>query len=135
MGDFIVTGLHYGEHMREPSGMLEHIKTYGKDCKLAMIRTAFSDLADSSYYEQWARYCKENKIYFCFLYTQSSAPNGETSHLKPEIVKKIYDIAGPYFIGDSLGELGCTIRILYESNHKNMTMGGSSLNELDGKRL
>ena len=62
MGDFIVTGLHYGEHMREPSGMLEHIKTYGKGCKLAMIRTAFSDLADSSYYEQWARYCKENKI-------------------------------------------------------------------------
>jgi len=132
---FIITGLHYGEHMRDPERMLDHIKTYGKDCKLAMVRTAFPELIDPEYYYQWARYFKENKIYFCFLYTQANAPQGEKSHLSAEIVRKLYDIAGEYFIGDSLGELGCTIRILYESNQKSINMNERIIAGLNGKQL
>lgn len=131
---FVVTGLHYGEHMRDPKQMLEHIKKYGKDCKLAMVRTAFSELIDPAYYYRWAQYFKENKIYFCFVYTQSAAPQGEKSHLSAEIVKKLYDIAGEYFIGDSLGELGCIVRMLYESKQTKLENEGT-VADLSGKQL
>ncbi len=121
---FMVIGLNYGEHVRTPEGLDEHIHTYGTNCKLAMIRTGHNELIAPEYYYKWAKYFAENQIYFGFLYTQSSAPVGEKSHLNKEIVENLYKIAGEYFIGDSFGELGCTIRIIYEKNveecHANM---------------
>lgn len=132
---FIVTGLHYGEHLRDPKEFLAQMKKYGKDCKLAMIRTPFPELVDPEQYYEWAHYFKENQIYFCFLYSQSSAPKGEKSHLNAEIVKNLYDIAGEYFVGDSFGELGCSIRIMYENNNQRIKFDKHELSYLGGKRI
>ena len=107
-------GLHYGEHTKDPVEVFEHLKKYGKDTNLAMIRTPFEELADPEYYYEIARYCKEQGIYFCFLYTQGRAPKGQVSHLSKDIVEKLYEIAGEYFLGDNFGELGCSIRIHME---------------------
>ncbi len=132
---FIVTGLHYGEHLRDPKDFLAQMKQYGNDCKLAMIRTPFPELVDPEQYYEWARYFKENQIYFCFMYTQSSAPTGEKSHLSAEIVKNLYEIAGDYFVGDSFGELGCSIRIMYEGNNQRIKFDRPALKHLSHKKI
>lgn len=132
---FIVTGLHYGEHMRQPEHMLSHIKKYGKDCKLAMIRTSFKELAEPEIYYEWARYFKENKIYFGFLYTHTGAADGRKSHLSKEIVENLYEIAGEYFVGDSFGELGCSMRLIYEAQSRLFGPDGGNEKELFGKRV
>ncbi len=132
---FCVTGLHYGEHNRDPKLFMNEFKKYGKDCKLAMIRTSCKELIDPEIYYEWARYFKENKIYFCFLYSARMAPEGEKSHLSKEIVKNLYDIAGEYFIGDSFGELGCNIRMTAESHFSAIKKEDHPLNELSGKKI
>ncbi len=113
---FIVTGMNYGEHIRKPELFIDQFKKYGKDCKYAVVRTSFADVIDPEYYYEWARYFKENEIYFCFMYTFASAPKGAESHLSAEVVAKMYEIAGEYFLGDNAGELGCSIRLIAEGN-------------------
>jgi hypothetical protein len=55
---------------------------------------------------EWASYLAENKVYFMFLYTIAGAPDGQKSQLTPEIVSEMKAVAGEYFMGDMLGELG-----------------------------
>lgn len=105
---FINIGLHYGEHSFVPGEVIADVKKFGKDCKLAMIRLLREEgeIAPKQYFE-WAEYFKNNKIYFCFLYSIQRKEDGSPeSRLTKEIVDKMYEIAGEYFLGDSLGEMG-----------------------------
>ena len=40
------------------------------------------------------------------LYTTQKAPKGKDSQYTPEVVAKIKEIAGEYFMGDIIGEIG-----------------------------
>jgi len=71
-----------------------------------LVYVSKREVGESRFYE-WARFFRDNDIYFAFLYTQQrSAPEGRISHLTKEIVKNIEDIAGEYFVGDMIGETG-----------------------------
>lgn len=106
---FVCIGLHYGEHGMAPENLIADVKKYGKSCKLAMIRLLFRESRMDATLEQycrWAEFFRDNKIYFCFLYSINDNDGEFSSCLTASIVKKMYEIAGEYFIGDSLGELG-----------------------------
>ncbi len=103
---FVITGLHYGEHDFIPEEIIPQVKKFGKDCRLAMIRPkAGVDVTPEQYYE-WAKYFRDNGIYFCFLYSVRNNNGEAKSIFTKEITEKMYEIAGEYFIGDSLGEMG-----------------------------
>ena len=69
---FVCIGLHYGEHGMAPENLIADVKKYGKSCKLAMIRLLFRESRMDATLEQycrWAEFFRDNKIYFCFLYS------------------------------------------------------------------
>lgn len=104
---FILSGLHYGENGFIPEEILDEIEIYGKGYGLAMIRpTANNPVIDDEVYLKLAQYFKEKKIYFMTLYgVQFTAKDGKP-HLSRELVEKLYEVGGEYFLGDSLGETG-----------------------------
>lgn len=118
----VIAGIHYGEHGLDPKTVIEEIHKYGSKCSLIMLRPGVSrnttgEVPTAEDYYRWARYFKDNKQYFCFLYTQLMASPGKDSLLTKEIVENIYEIAGEYFLGDSLGEVGNCI-VMMESHRK-----------------
>ncbi len=105
--DFIISGVHIGEHSFEPAEIIKEIRERCIDLGMnfVTIRTNNEPVPEEYFYD-WAKFLAENEIYFIFLYTIQHAPKGMESQLTPEIVKKIKEIAGKYFIGDMIGEVG-----------------------------
>lgn len=105
--DFLY-GLHLGEHGFIPENIINELKENCLDrgMNFATIRPAKFTQVEPDYYRKWAKFCRDNKIYFVFLYTIQFAPIGKKTQFTPELVKEIKDIAGEYFIGDMLGETG-----------------------------
>ena len=104
--DFILHGIHIGEHGFDAENVIAEIKErcidpgYNHVC----IRPR-GPLFDQEYFVKWARYLTENKIYFSFLYLTQQAP-GVPSRITPETTAKIKEIAGDYFLGETIGEPG-----------------------------
>ena len=105
--DFIVSGIHIGEHSFEPENVLNEIeqRCVNNGLDFVTIRTGNAPVS-KHYFIEWAKYLTENKIYFTFLYTAQEAPAGEKSQFDRGTVAEMRRIAGKYFIGDILGELG-----------------------------
>lgn len=104
--NFIVSGIHVGEHSFVPSELIKEFEARGvQNTSFLTIRTRKEKVAPEYFYE-WARWCREHKIYFMYLYTVQQAPEGEKSQFSPQTVAKIKEIAGEYFLGDQLGEVG-----------------------------
>lgn len=103
---FAISGIHLGEHSFSPENLLQELEARGGD-KLSFItiRTREEQVPAQCFYD-WAQYFRDHKIYFMFLYTQQHAPKGKPSQFTPEMIAKINEIAGPYFLGDQLGETG-----------------------------
>lgn len=107
----ILYGAHLGEHGKNSR---EDIERDLKRCVIdrgmnfVTIRTPRYLLEPEAFLE-WAKILTENKIYFIFLYTIQHAPKGVTSQFTPELVQQIKEIAGEYFLGDMLGELGSVL--------------------------
>lgn len=120
--DFVISGIHIGEHSFEPENVLSEIKARCVDNghNFVTIRTKRNPVA-KKYFIQWARYLTENKIYFTFLYTVQHAPKGEDSQLDIETAAQIKKIAGEYFIGDILGELGSLFACKWQGYAGEMT--------------
>lgn len=104
--DFVVTGLHYGEHGFVPEEIISEVEKYGKDCKLVMIRPKNGVEVTHEQCCEWARYFKEHEIYFCFLYSVDWTDGVPKSIFTKETVEEMYELAGEYFLGDALGEMG-----------------------------
>ena len=109
----ILYGLHIGEHGFEPDRIIREIKEncVARGMNFVTIRTGGVTLRptapiDPEHFLRWAKYLAENKIYFVFLYSMYITENGYTSQMSPELVKQMKEIAGEYFLGDMLGELG-----------------------------
>lgn len=105
--DFIVSGIHIGEHSFEPEQVKKEIdeRCIKAGLDFVTIRTKRTSVP-KHYFLDWAKYLAGNKIYFSFLYTTQHAPEGEISQFDAETVSEIKKIAGEYFLGDILGELG-----------------------------
>lgn len=114
MGEFdkVVTGVNLGDYEFIPETILDVAEKYGygKYFKWASIRCDVTDIEEHYYYE-WAQYFKEHGIYFEIENSQRSTKlvkTGKKSFLTKEIVSRIKEIAGEYFLGATLGEFGST---------------------------
>ena len=120
--DSVLFGVHIGEHSFEPEQIIAEIKDRCIDCghNFVTIRTPFGREVPQEYFIQWAKYLSEHKIYFLFLYTVQFAPAGKENHLTAETIAKMREIAGEYYIGDLLGEVGsnyaCKWKHYYDDN-------------------
>lgn len=105
--DKILNGVHVGEHSFTPDAIIREIETrcLPDGLNFVTIRTPDTEVPPQ-YFCRWAQYMAQKKIYFAFLYTIQKAPAGRLSHLTPELVRDLRRIAGEYFLGDMLGELG-----------------------------
>ncbi len=111
--DLVMSGVHIGEHNHNPADFLDELRTRCVEpgYNFVTIRTGYNSdrpVIEDKYFIEWAEYLAENKVYFVFLYTLQHAPDGRVSALSKEIVAKIKEIAGEYFLGDMIGETGAS---------------------------
>lgn len=101
-------GVEIGDHSLAHRDYLDFIRTHYdvERLEFVLIYTKPDDIPEELFYE-WAEFFKEHKIDFAFLYTlQQRREMGKPGHLTPQILKRIREIAGDYFIGDMIGETG-----------------------------
>lgn len=104
----VFLGLEFGDHTVDYHMLIDELKEGCDISKLGfiLIYTKPVDIPENIWIE-WANFFTANRIRFAFLYTQQrGAPAGRESHLTPELVKKIREIAGEFFVGDMIGETG-----------------------------
>ena len=104
----ILFGAHIGEHGFEVDDMIREIREncIARGMNFVTIRTPKRVAVEPSHFLEWARFLAENHVYFIFLYTIQFAPWGKDSQFTADLVKQMREIAGEYFLGDMLGELG-----------------------------
>lgn len=109
--DFILNGIHIGEHSFVPADVKDEIyeRVIKPGFNFVTIRTTRSMDIPQHYFVEWARYLAENKVYFVFLYTMQNAPKEIKSYLEKDTVTEMKRIAGEYFIGDMIGETGSSV--------------------------
>lgn len=126
--NLIYNGIHIGEHSFVPENVINEIdeRCVKTGCNFVTIRTRGEQIAPEMFYE-WAEFLTRNKIYFVFLYTMQGAPKGKKSQFTKEIVERIKEIAGEYFLGDMIGETGsiyaCKFPGYYKKNAAGSTCG------------
>ncbi|MBE6688321.1 MAG: hypothetical protein E7588_03465 [Ruminococcaceae bacterium] len=104
--NFLVSGIHVGEHSFIPAELTKEFEARGvQNTSFLTIRTRRKRV-EPEYFYQWAEWCREHKVYFMYLYTIQNALDGTESHLTPEITANVKKIAGEYFMGDQIGEVG-----------------------------
>lgn len=137
----IYNGIHIGEHSFVHENVLKELETrvVKPGCNFVTIRTRKEQVAPEYFYE-WAKYLAENKVYFVFLYTMQFAPEGKESQFTKEMVDKIKEIAGEYFLGDMIGETGsiyaCKFPGYYsdgseDAKYKDMNFGFKTMKEAE----
>ena len=105
--DFILNGIHIGEHSLEPEKVKEEIRKRCIEPGLNMVTIRPTrTFVPQHYFVEWAKFLAENKIYFNFLYTVQYEPLEKDSMLEPETVRQICEVGGEYFMGDMIGESG-----------------------------
>lgn len=104
----ILYGAHIGEHSFEVDDIICEIREncIARGMNFVTIRTPKRVAVEPEHFLEWARFLAQNRIYFIFLYTVQFAPWGKDSQFTRELVAKMREIAGEYFLGDMLGELG-----------------------------
>ena len=112
--DRILNGIHIGEHSFDPARIIEEIeeRCVKPGLNFVTIRTGYKRgrfPIPQHYFLEWAEYLAAHKIYFLFLYTVQYAPEGRDSVLDKETVSKMKEIAGEYFLGDMIGEVGSSL--------------------------
>lgn len=104
----ILYGLHIGEHGFEPEQIIREIEEncIARGMNFVTIRTPKRTPVEPAHFLRWAEYLAKHRIYFIFLYTIQFAPWGQDSQFTASLVREMKEIAGEYFLGDMLGELG-----------------------------
>ena len=109
----ILYGAHIGEHGYELDALTDEIKRLciARGMNFVTIRMPrVSQPIPEKYLIDWAKFCADNKIYFIYLYTLQHALHFKgterKSFLTREVVAQIKKVAGEYYMGDMLGELG-----------------------------
>jgi len=109
----ILYGVHIGEHGYDADTLTNDIQRLCIDRGMNFVTIRMPKIKEpisSELLIKWAKFCADNKIYFIFLYTLQNAlcfeSTEQKSHLTADTVAKIKAIAGKYFLGDMLGELG-----------------------------
>lgn len=107
--DLILHGVSLGEHGFS-------METIGKEIQERVLDRGFNFITlrparqkcevPQETYVEWARLFKERGVYFSFVRLVQKAPEGKLCIIEPETLAKMKEIAGEYFLGDTLGETG-----------------------------
>lgn len=110
MKENMLYGVHIGEHGFDPEGVINEINERvikpGYNFVTIRTRARFGEVLPHETYVKWAEYLAENKIYFLFLYTLQTKGQKLVGSIEPRTVEAMKEIAGEYFLGDMIGELG-----------------------------
>ncbi len=100
--DLVINGIRIGEYEFIPENVIDEIQEkcidQGMNYVAFSIGTAKPELA---YFEKWAEFLRDNKIYFTF----TRAPEGVFGFEK-EAAIKMKQIAGEYYLGNIVTEIG-----------------------------
>ena len=106
----ILCGVHIGEHGFSADGVIEEIKERvikpGYNFVTIRTKARAGDIIPKEVYISWARFLRENKIYFIFLYSICLKDGVMKSSFTKDMIDSIKNEAGEYFLGDMFGELG-----------------------------
>lgn len=105
--DIVLHGVHIGEHSFIPEKIIDEIeeRVIKPGFNFVTLRTGFEQVPQH-YFIEWAEYLAKHGVYFVFLYTIQHAPEGRECQFDPETVAKMREVAGEYFLGEMLGEVG-----------------------------
>ena len=95
----ILCGVGCGDHRPAVSDFEDLSKDLEGFFDVLSVRLHSVDYPDEMFYNI-AEIAKQRQIYFAFLYAYQFAPKGKKSHLNQEIVKRVKEIAGEYFLGE-----------------------------------
>ena len=105
----MIYGIHIGEHGFSEESVVDEIKERvlkpGYNFVTIRTRARFGETVAHETYLKWAKLLADNKVYFLFLYTIKTGQK-LTGSISPDTVTAMKEIAGEYFLGDMLGELG-----------------------------
>lgn len=101
--DIVINGIRLGEYDFIPENVMDELKECVKN---NMNYAAFSigpkQKIEPEYFEQWAKYLAENKVYFTFT---TAGATGNLA-LTKEIALKMKEIAGEYYMANIVPEIG-----------------------------
>ena len=107
--DFVISGIHAGEHGFDSEKFLDEVKERCLDSEsnFVTIRACFSkeDVKPGGNLCKWAKFFAEQKIYFAFLYSIDIDKFKAISRIPKETITQIKEIAREYFLGDTIAEL------------------------------
>lgn len=110
MKENMLYGVHIGEHGFDPEGVIDEINERvikpGYNFVTIRTRARCGEILPHETYLKWAKHLAENKIYFLFLYTLKTNERKLIGSIEPRTVEAMKEIAGEYFLGDMIGELG-----------------------------
>ena len=108
----LLCGVLIGEHKLDKDNFIQEIKerVIEKGFNFTVINTTFckkpEDFPLHEEFVKWSKYLADNKIYFHLVRTAQKAPAGKISQLEERTVKEMKELAGEYFLGDSIAEPG-----------------------------
>lgn len=112
--DVVLCGVKLGEHSKDNESLTREIEErvidYG--CNFVYIRAKFGDKVDKEVYFNWAKILSDNKIYFHF--GSHRPPRTSVEQFDSEMIAKMKEIAGEYFIGDAISEAGTSAASNFE---------------------
>lgn len=102
----IINAVNVGDHGMNPKTIVYDLqKVCTDDYNAFVLRLGLEEYA-LSMFADIARFAKEHKKYFAYLYAYQFSPKGKESHLNKEVVAVTKEIAGEYFLGEIFGEAG-----------------------------
>lgn len=110
--DKLLSGVLLGEHRLDKDNLISELneRVISKGFNFTVINTTFcrkpEEFPTHEDFIKWTEYLTEHKIYFHLVRTAQKAPDGKNSQLEERTVKQMREIAGEYFLGDSITEPG-----------------------------
>ena len=100
----IINAVNVGDHGMNPKKIVRDLKKICTDDYNAFVlRLGLQEYA-LSMFADIARFAKERKKYFAYLYAYQFSLKGQESHLNKEVVAITKEIAGEYFLGKIFGD-------------------------------
>ena len=104
----VLFGVKVGEHSFSPENAIEEFKArvIDRGFDYVYIRPKLSMVFEQEDYVKWARFLAENKVYFHFGALVQNPPPGKKSKIDEETIAKMREVAGKYFLGETVREPG-----------------------------
>ena len=110
--DLILNGIDVGRRFFEdpgfsPEKFVDHIKENCIEKGFNFVSLGFRNIPfDQEYFVEWAKFLADNQIFFCFMGITIAIPNGKECMVRSDIIARIKEAGGEYFLGEMRPEPG-----------------------------